>query len=353
MPSASQQNGHAPVTKDTNGTINDGDITKCDPIFAAAKDGNRDEIERLLAADPNRLNMTCKECHGITPIIAAAISNQSQAVQCLSDKNADVTIRDENSYTIIKLTLDQGESHKDLAQWIADNHPELIVTDPRLPKGEDWLSAQFAMMSDNIEDSASKPPEKVLEYLKKGYPNDLPSDKGRTVSEVYWEHILLRYIGDIPLDIERNYSEDLKMAFVGTFDRILYKHAGIKESARLLNSVLPTTQYNIIGTHVVPKQGWVTERWEYHDKVHNLQVLDGIDTFLIDADEGKIDVMLINYNVYKTEWIDDPERGKPGPGKSLVPRCLNGAATNVVRKLCGGNKQLAVLEQHGSKSQSF
>jgi hypothetical protein len=259
--------------------------------------------------------MTCKACHGITPIIAAAMSNQKQAVERLSDKGADITIRDVNSYTIIKLTLDQGKSHTELAQWIVDHHPQLIVTDPRLPKGRNWLNTQFTIMSDNVEDDASKPPKKVLEYLLKDYPNNLPPDKGRTVSEVYWEHILLRYIGDTPLDIKRNYSQDLKMAFVGTFDRILYKHAGIKESARLLNSVLPTTQYDIIGTHVVPKQGWVTERWEYHDKVNNLQVLDGIDTFLIDANEGKIDVMLINYNIYKTKWIDDPEKGKPGPGK--------------------------------------
>ncbi|KAL5332655.1 hypothetical protein BJX70DRAFT_407178 [Aspergillus crustosus] len=319
MPSTSQRNGHTSVSKDVNGKTSSGDINKCDPIFAAAKDGNLDDIERLLSKDPKRLNMTCKECHGITPIIAAAISNQGQAVQRLSDKGADVTIRDDHSYTILKLTLDQGDSHTELARWIVDHHPELIVTDPRLPQGKDWLGAQFTMMSDNIEDSASKPPKKVLDYLLQHYPDSLPSDKGRTVSEVYWEHILLRYIGDIPLDIKRNYSPELKMAFVGTFDRILYKHAGIKESARLLNSVLPTTQYSIIGTHVVPKQGWVTERWEYHDKVHSLQVLDGIDTFLIDADEGKIEVMLINYNVNKTEWIDDPEKGKPGPGK-VCPR---------------------------------
>ncbi|KAL2832619.1 hypothetical protein BDW59DRAFT_169438 [Aspergillus cavernicola] len=318
MSYTSKQKSQTSVTKYANGqTTCDGDISKCDPIFAAAKGGKVDEINNLLSENPGRLNMTCKECDGITPIIAAAVSNQREAVELLSQKGADVTIRDVNSYTIIKLTLDNG--HTELAQWLADSHAELIVTDPRLGKGKDWLNAQFRMISDNIEEVSSKPPKNVLDYLLSDYPLTLPDDKGRTVSEVYWEHILLRYIGDTPLDITRNYSTELKMAFVGTFDRILYKHVGIKESARLLNSVLPTTQYNIIGTHVVPKQGWVTERWEYHDKTHNLQVLDGIDTFLIDANEGKIEVMLINYNIYKTEWIDDPEKDTPGPGKICPP----------------------------------
>ncbi|RAL09551.1 ankyrin repeat domain-containing protein [Aspergillus homomorphus CBS 101889] len=321
MPFTTQQNGPIPViSKDANGKAAKGGdgITECDPIFAAAKADDIEEIKRLLSEKPERLNMKCAACNGITPIMAAAIANKLSAVKLLSDKGADVTIRDASSYTILKLTLDQGDDNKAVAEWIVANHPELIVTDPRLPKGEDWLNAQFSVMSDNIEDQASKPPPEVLKYLIDGYPNKLPADTGRTVSEVYWEHILLRYIGDIPLDITRNYSVDLKMAFVGTFDRILYKHEGIQESARLLNSVLPTTQYNIIGTHVVPKQGWVTERWEYHDKVHNLQVLDGIDTFLIDANAGKIEVMLINYNVYEMEWLDDPEKGKPGPGKLLL-----------------------------------
>ncbi|PYH48108.1 uncharacterized protein BP01DRAFT_176339 [Aspergillus saccharolyticus JOP 1030-1] len=322
MPSTLQRNGPTPVIVKHGGqktTKESEAIEDCDPIFAAAKAGNVDDIRDLLSDDPGRLDMRCAECHGITPIMAAAIANKQEAVEFLSTAGADVTLRDANSYTILKLVLDQGESHAGVAEWIVAHHPELIVTDPRLPAGKDWLRAQFAMMAAHIEEEASKPPKEVLEYLLDGYPAKLPADTGRTVSEVYWEHILLRYIGDIPLDIARNYSKDLKMAFVGTFDRILYKHEGIQESARLLNSVLPTTQYDIIGTHVVPQQGWVTERWEYHDKIHNLQVLDGIDTFLIDANAGKIEVMLINYNVYKMEWVDDPEKGKPGPGKICPP----------------------------------
>jgi len=74
-------------------------------------------------------------------------------------------------------------------------------------------------------------------------------------------------------------------------------HAGIKESARLLNSKLPTTQYDIIGTVVETQGNWVTERWGYHDG--KFQVTDGIDSFLIE--EAKIQVKMINYNVEKAE----------------------------------------------------
>lgn len=42
---------------------------------------------------------------------------------------------------------------------------------------------------------------------------------------------------------------------------------------------------------------WVTERWGYHDLANNLQVVDGIDTFLIEG--GKIKVKMINYTVEK------------------------------------------------------
>ncbi|SDN80279.1 hypothetical protein [Ensifer sp. YR511] len=62
-----------------------------------------------------------------------------------------------------------------------------------------------------------------------------------------------------------------------------------------MNSKLPTTQYDIVGTVVEPAGSWVTERWGYHDVKNNLQVVDGIDTFLIAG--GKIQVKMINYNI--------------------------------------------------------
>jgi len=117
----------------------------------------------------------------------------------------------------------------------------------------------------------------------------------RSVSEVYWEHILLRYIGDIPLDIKRNYSEDLELSLVGTYKEILRGHEGIKQSGKLLNDKLPTTKYDIVGTVVEQGGNWVTERWGYHDVKNNLQVVDGIDTFLIEG--AKITKKMINYTV--------------------------------------------------------
>jgi hypothetical protein len=69
---------------------------------------------------------------------------------------------------------------------------------------------------------------------------------------------------------------------------------------------------------VAAEQGWVTERWDYEDKKTNITVPDGIDTFLIDQEKGKIVVMLINYRVYENgEFLDDPERcRRKGPPTS-------------------------------------
>jgi len=39
--------------------------------------------------------------------------------------------------------------------------------------------------------------------------NDLGPVDGRDISDIYWEHIFLRCLGKIALDIKRNYSEQL------------------------------------------------------------------------------------------------------------------------------------------------
>jgi hypothetical protein len=89
-------------------------------------------------------------------------------------------------------------------------------------------------------------------------------------------------------------GRDLKRRLVLTFGRRAVK--GIQESARLLNSVLPTTQYDIVDT-VIGRGGGasVTKRWGYHDVANNLQVIDGVDTFLIV--DGKMRVKMIHYTV--------------------------------------------------------
>ncbi|KAL3471368.1 hypothetical protein BJX99DRAFT_263388 [Aspergillus californicus] len=308
MPSTIKQPGPVAVKTSTQpAETSGGNIDDCGELFKAAKSGDIPKIKQILQQHPEKLNEVCTACRSITPVIAAAISGQLEAVEELCNRGANVEIRDVDSYTIIKLSLDAGQ--KKIAEWIEQNYPNMVITDPRLPQGAKWLTAEFWKISNNIPDKASKPPENVLEYLLTGDETKYKPVEGRTVSEIYWEHILLRYIGDTPCDIRRNYSDELKMAFVGTFDRILYKQAGIKESARLLNCVLPTTAYNVYGTHVAASQGWVTERWDYEDTKSKIKVPDGIDTFLIDAQKGKIVVMLINYRVYQDgKFLDNPER---------------------------------------------
>ena len=181
-------------------------------------------------------------------------------------------------------------------------------------------------MSNNVKDPKDKPDPQVLQCILNGYPDKLGPIAGRSISYTYWEHILLRYVGDVPLDIKRNYSEKLVLSLVGTFERILKGHAGtlsftsgcltnlltnshatgITESARLLNSVVPTTEYKIAGTVVDSSGGWVTERWGYYDKKNNIQICDGIDTFLIY--DSQIAVKMINYTVECK--LDDEEEFK-------------------------------------------
>lgn len=87
----------------------------------------------------------------------------------------------------------------------------------------------------------------------------------------------MRFIGNIHLDSQRNYSETLHLAHVGTFNGIFRGHSGITESARLLSSRLPTTQFPIAGTVIEQSsrtRGWATERWDYHNPHSNIQVTD-------------------------------------------------------------------------------
>ncbi|KAG2414754.1 hypothetical protein HFD88_003946 [Aspergillus terreus] len=243
------------VEKSSNSADANENVDACGDLFKAAKAGNVPKIRELLDANPEDVDNRCKACRNVTPVIVAAVSGQQRAVEELCNRGANVEIRDIDGYTIIKLALDAGQ--RNIAEYLVCRYPDMTITDPRLPKGALWLEKEFWKMSNNISDKSSKPPKNVLDYLLTGDEKRYKPIKDRNVSEIYWEHILLRYIGDVPCDIRRNYSDELKMAFVGTFDRLLYKHCGIKESARLLNCVLPTTAYDVYGTHVASEQGWI------------------------------------------------------------------------------------------------
>jgi len=259
-------------------------------LVEAATAGDVRRIEDLIArgADVN------KRFGRVTPLIAAAEAGKENAVNVLLNNKANPEVRDTESCTVIKLALDKG--HRAIAEALVIRFPKLTITDPRLPKGETWLREQFKLIYDNVADPASKPSPELLEHVIQGYKaQNLGPTDNRDISTVYWEHILLRYIGDVPLDIQRNYSENLVLSLIGTFEEILKGHEGIKKSAELLNSKLPTTQYDIVGTVVVRAGYWVTERWGYYDPENNLQVIDGIDSFLIEG--AKITKKMINYTV--------------------------------------------------------
>ncbi|KAF8214339.1 hypothetical protein K438DRAFT_1902267 [Mycena galopus ATCC 62051] len=264
--------------------------TYSNELTAAAQIGDLATLRNLLGQGAE---VSERGDDDITPLMAAATAGRSEAVTLLLDNGADAKVRDVHGRTVIKLALDRGK--REIAQALADRHSDMIVTDPRLPKGEAWLRGKFRSISDNVKDPASKPDRTLWERLISG---NLGPTEGRNASDVYWEHIGLCLIGDRPLDIERNYSKNLKQCRMGTFNQFFEGHEGIRQSAKLLHSKLPTTQYDIVETVVKQTNktsGWVTERWGYYDPQNEVQVTDGIDTFLIE--NGKITVKWANYNV--------------------------------------------------------
>jgi len=259
-------------------------------LTTAARDGDLGSIQRLI---DQGAEISARGADAITPLIGAAMAGQSEAVYLLLDYGADMKVRDRHGQTVIKISLDNGQ--KAIAEALVERFPDMIVTDPRLAKGEAWLRQEFRLMSDRVKDPANRPDPALLESAVSG---NLGPIEGRSAANVYWEHIVLSLIGDRPLDIARNYSEALKQCRMGTFNQFFEGHAGIKQSAELLHSVLPTTQYVIVGTYVDETNktdGWVTERWGYYDVENEIQVTDGIDAFIIKS--GKIVVKWANYNV--------------------------------------------------------
>jgi hypothetical protein len=207
-----------------------------DNIFEAARTGNVDALERLLNNGANiEQRDTDPDTKGYTPLMVAAVANQEAAVLFLLRKDAKADVRDDESCTLIKRTVDAGYDR--LAERIIQERPNLEVTDPRLQKGKEWLTAEFGKVVDNIQDVYSRPKPTLLDKfvaVKRDEQGRLVLSLGpetpRDVSDVYWEHIFLRYIGDIPLDIERNYSKALVLSLVGTFEEILKGHEGALSS---------------------------------------------------------------------------------------------------------------------------
>lgn len=191
-----------------------------------------------------------------------------------------------------------------------DENRKGLIMDPRQPSrvwlahpaGEAWLRQEFAKFEINANDEASKPPRNILEYMISG---NYPPVAERTPHEVYWEHILLRHAGDEEKDIERNYSPDVEVSFVGAAEQALKDqglgdaplkgHDGVKTAANILNELMPATKDTIANTVVHPndENGWVTEHWEYTDPSTKRQIHNGIDALLIES--GQIRKKIIGY----------------------------------------------------------
>lgn len=171
------------------------------------------------------------------------------------------------------------------------------VTDPRTPEGAAWLQGEFEKVRDRVTDPASKPRQEVIDWIV----NDaFPPKAERSGQDTYWEHIFLRYCGGdhLPMDLERNYSKELRWAYIGEWNASGKGHPAIHTSATLLNDKLAGTGYDVFETKFmqVGDRLCVTELWGYRDdKIKNNQVTDGVDTFWIE--NGEITHKMISLTV--------------------------------------------------------
>ena len=222
-------------------------------------------------------------------------------------------------------TVERGGSARVHAQVLATQLRKLraakpgavtVETDPRTPAGAAWLRGEWAKVCDRVTDPASKPRQEVIDWIISG---DFPGKTERSGQDTYWEHIFLRYCGGdfLPLDLERNYSKDLRWAYIGEWNASGRGHPAIHTSATLLNDKLAGTGYDVYDTKFMPvgDRLCVTELWGYRDdEVKNNQVTDGVDTFWIE--NGEITHKMISLTV--TDADGDPREyyrkiGQPFP----------------------------------------
>ena len=112
----------------------------------------------------------------------------------------------------------------------------------------------------------------------------------RSTAEVFMDHLHQRYIGDIECDLKRNYSKDVIM--VENYG-IFHGFDGVRESAKLLNKLVPTTKYKM--DNLVFNKDNAFESWSVD--ADGVKVTDGIDAFIIR--NGKIVVQTIYYTSHR------------------------------------------------------
>jgi hypothetical protein len=116
--------------------------------------------------------------------------------------------------------------------------------------------------------------------------SDADSLSKRSTAEVFMDHLHQRYLGNIECDLKRNYSKDVVM--VENYG-IFHGFDGVRESARILNKLVPTSKYKM--DNLVFNKDNAFEAWSVD--ADGVKVTDGIDAFIIR--DGKIQVQTIYY----------------------------------------------------------
>ena len=109
---------------------------------------------------------------------------------------------------------------------------------------------------------------------------------GRTVREVFEDHLERRQAGDVEGDIARNYASD---AVVLCGDGVLQGHHGVREASRRLHELVPNATYRYRTVLTAGEMAFL----EWEAEGDGVRVDDGVDSFLIR--DGHILVQTIHY----------------------------------------------------------
>jgi hypothetical protein len=126
------------------------------------------------------------------------------------------------------------------------------------------------------------------ERAEGGIPESSSDLAERPPELVLHDHLRLRKLNAVELDISRNYSRDVVLlSGEGTFRG----HDGIRNSARLLAERLPDASFDYITIRLERNLGFL----EWTAVARNVTVNDGTDSFLIR--DGEILVQTVHYTI--------------------------------------------------------
>ncbi len=116
----------------------------------------------------------------------------------------------------------------------------------------------------------------------------MAAGRGRTVREVFEDHLRCRRRHAVEEDIARNYAEDVVLL---TAQGALRGHDGVRHAASLLLEQLPGATYDYRTRLVEGEVAFL----EWAARAEGARVEDGADSFLIRG--GRILVQTIHYTV--------------------------------------------------------